>query len=262
MRSDNRQLVIERFCSTCEANPHVAAAFIGGSFATDTANAYSDLDLYLIPSDEGYAAFFAERKSFMRCLGESIFLEDFSGFGFDMVLFIFKDGTKGEIALAWASNCLHIHSGPYRVLVDKQKLLEGVTFPLRQVPVAEQRKNLIEHLKFFWRGFLVTSQALGRGDLLSAATYLEGIRHRLVSVCRLSVDFQDEGDHPRLEAMLPPYLQEALCDTFPPVEREAIVKAAKRIANLFQEVARPLAAQQEIAYPDALEQAVRAWFDK
>ena len=98
--------------------------------------------------------------------------------------------------------------------------------------------------------------------LLSAATYLERIRRRLVSVCRLSVDFQDGGGHPRLEAMLPSRLQEALCDAFPPVEREAMVEAAKRMADLFRQVARPLAARRQIAYPDALEQTVLAWFDK
>ena len=106
------------------------------------------------------------------------------------------------------------------------------------------------------------SQALGRGNLLSAATYLEGIRRRLVSVCRLAVDFQDGGGHPRLEAMLPSHLQEALCGAFPLVEREAMVEAARRMADLFQQVARPLAAQQKIDYPDALEQTVLAWFDE
>ncbi len=106
------------------------------------------------------------------------------------------------------------------------------------------------------------SQALGRGNLLSAAIYLEGVRRRLVSVCRLAVDFQDEGGHPRLEALLPPHLQKALCDAFPPIEREAMVEAARQMADLFQQVARPLAAQQGIAYPDALEQTVLAWFDK
>jgi len=262
MIPENLQKTVERFRAMCQADPRIVAAFVGGSLATGTADEYSDIDVYLIIADEAYASFLADRAAFMRQLGEPVFLEDFDGFGFDMVLFIFEDGIKGELALAKASSFLHIHEGPYRVLVDETGLLKGIAFPIERVPIEEQRRNLIAHLRFFWRGFLVMSQALGRGNLLSAATYLEGVRRRLVSVCRLSVDFQDGGGHPRLEAMLSPHLQEALCDTFPPVEREAIVKAARRMADLFRQVAWPLAAQQQIAYPDTLEQTVLAWFDE
>jgi hypothetical protein len=41
-----------------------------------------------------------------------------------------------------------------------------------------------------------------------------------------------------------------------------MVEAARQMADLFRQVARPLAAQREIDYPDALEQTVLAWFDK
>jgi hypothetical protein len=128
------------------------AAFVGGSLATGTADEYSDIDVYLIVADEAYASFLAERVAFMRQLGEPVFLEHFDGFGFDMVLFIFEDGIKGELALAKASSFVHIHEGPYRVLVDKTGLLKGVTFPTEQVPVEEQRQNLIEHRGFSGRG--------------------------------------------------------------------------------------------------------------
>jgi predicted nucleotidyltransferase len=258
---ENLEKAVERFAALCRADSRIAAAFVGGSLATGTSDEYSDVDLYLIVADEVYASFFAERVAFMRQLGEPVFLEDFDGFGFDMILFIFQDGVKGELALARASNFRHIHHGPYRVLVDKTELLKGVEFALERVPVEEQRQNLLGHLKSFWRGFMVMSQALGRGNLLSAAAYMEGVRRTLVVVCRLSVDFQDEGGHPRLEVMLPFHLQEALSDAFPPLEKEAMVRAARRMADLFRTVARPLAAQQAIVYPDALEQTVLAWFE-
>ncbi len=148
MTPENLQKAIERFRALCQADPRIVAAFVGGSLATGTADEYSDIDVYLIVADEAYASFFAERAAFMRQLGEPIFLEDFDGFGFDMLLFIFEDGIKGELALAKASNFLHIHHGPYRVLVDKRELLKGVTFSIERVPVAEQRQNLIEHLSF------------------------------------------------------------------------------------------------------------------
>jgi predicted nucleotidyltransferase len=261
MTAEHLERTAMRLGALCRADPRIVAAFVGGSLATGTADKYSDIDAYLIIADEAYDNFLGERAAFMGQLGDPVYLEHFDGFGFDMVLFIFADGIKGELALAKASSFLHIHNGPHRVLVDKTGLLDGVNFPIERVPIEEQRQNLLRCIKSFWRGFLVLSQALGRGNLLSAATYLEGVRRELVSVCRLSVDFQAAGWHPRLEVMLPPHLQEALLDAFPPAEKTAMVRAARRMAGLFQEVARPLAVQQEVVYPDALERVVLAWFD-
>jgi hypothetical protein len=261
MTTEDLERMVRRLGALCQADPRIVAAFIGGSLATGAADEYSDVDAYLIVEDGAYTSFLAEREAFMCQLGEPVLLEHFNGFGFDMVLFVFADGVKGELALAEASDFLHIHHGPYRVLVDKAGLLEGVTFPVERVVIEEQRQHLLGHIKAFWRGFLVISQALGRGTLLSAATYLEDVRRRLVSVCRLSADFRDTGGHPRLEAVLPPDLQETLVDVFPPLERQAMVEAARRMADLFRELARSLATQQGVTYPDALQRTVLAWFD-
>ena len=70
----------------------------------------SDLDLHLIVRDEHYDAFFAERRAFLGRLGEPVFLEDFSGFGLDMVVFIFANGVKGELAFGYVSGFDRIHA--------------------------------------------------------------------------------------------------------------------------------------------------------
>jgi hypothetical protein len=108
----------------------VVAAFLGGSHVAGTDDEYSDLDLYLVVGDEDYDAFFAERRAFLGHIGEPVFLEDFSGFGFDMVVFIFSGGVEGELALGRASGFDHIHGGSFEVLVDKEGILEGHVFPL------------------------------------------------------------------------------------------------------------------------------------
>ena len=55
----------------------MVAAFLGGSHATGRADAYSDLDLYLITTDAAYDEFFAGREEFVRRLGRPVFLEVF-----------------------------------------------------------------------------------------------------------------------------------------------------------------------------------------
>jgi Nucleotidyltransferase domain len=85
-------VTLERFVAACREDTRVVAAFLGGSHAAGTADEYSDLDLYLIVGDHGYGTFFAERRAFPGHLGEPVFFEDFSDFGFDMVVFIFSSG--------------------------------------------------------------------------------------------------------------------------------------------------------------------------
>ena len=261
MTLENLQKVVERFRTLCQADPRIVAAFIGGSLATGSTDEYSDLDLYLITTDEEYTSFFTERVVFMRQLGEPVFLEDFHGFGFDMVLFIFEDGIKGELALAKASNFLHIHEGPFSMLVDKIGLLKGVTFPIERNPVEEQCSILEKLMKSFWRHLYLLTGALGRCRLLSAADYLEGMRRQLLQVCRLSVDFTDCGSHPPLETLLPKQLVVALSQTFPHLKQQEMVAAAQKAVRLFQQVAKPLALAQGVLYPESLENVVLRYFE-
>jgi predicted nucleotidyltransferase len=256
MIPEELQEALARFQTACQADHRVAAAFVGGSLASGTADEYSDLDLYLITQGSEYENFFAGREAFMRQLGDPVFLEDFNGFGFDMVLFIFRNGVKGELALAKASSFGHIHHGPYRVLVDKFDLLKGVTFPIEHLPSHEQRINLEKLLKSFWRFLYLLTGELGRRRLLTAAGYLEGMRRQLLQVCRLSVDFSDIGGHPPSESFLPQQLIRELSQTYSRLEREEMVLAAQQAVSLFQRVAKPLAQAQSVQYPESLEQVV------
>ena len=92
---NNHQGVINRFVAACQADERVVAAFLGGSYAKGTADAYSDLDLYLITLDEAFQDFLAERQAFIRLLGEPLLLEDY---GIPhLLLYIFADRTEGEL---------------------------------------------------------------------------------------------------------------------------------------------------------------------
>ena len=76
-RPHNHQVVIDRFVAACQADERVVAAFLGGSYARGTADAYSDVDLGLITTDAAYETFLTGREAFIRRLGEPVFLEDF-----------------------------------------------------------------------------------------------------------------------------------------------------------------------------------------
>ena len=60
--TSEQQAILERFVRACEEDERIVAAFLGGSFATGTADVGSDLDIYLVTSDEEYEGFFGERR--------------------------------------------------------------------------------------------------------------------------------------------------------------------------------------------------------
>jgi len=123
---------IGRFQASCDRDPLVVAAFLGGSYAAGTATDESDIDIYLVTAEHDYPTFFTRRKAFMRTWGDVIRLRDilnFEGLGFDMLDLELTDGIRGQLAMGHTANFLALHGGPHQVLADKIDLLVGVTFP-------------------------------------------------------------------------------------------------------------------------------------
>jgi predicted nucleotidyltransferase len=256
--SEVHRATINSFVRACQSDVRVVAAFLGGSHVAGTDDEYSDLDLYLIVRDEDYDAFFTERRAFLSRLGEPVFLGDFSGFGFDMVVFIFSGGVEGELALGRASRFDHIHSGPFEVLVDKEGILEGEVFPSHKPTEEEQTSMLRWLLYWFWRDLSELSRAMARGRLWTAHGLLEDLRLKCVNLARLKHDFSSAWvvGYEKLEQAADTRDLEALRAAFCPLEREAMLEAVRTLVGFYLRAALPLAAQQGIAYPVDLEAMV------
>jgi hypothetical protein len=152
-----------------------------------------------------------------------VFLGDFNGYGFDMINYIFADGTEGELVLGRESHFTHIHGGPYRVLLDKKGILGGVVFPWYEPAQAEQIQTLHHLIYWFWHDLshhFIT--AMARGQIWSAYGALEALRITCVNLVRLRQNFQ----------------------------------AALVIVRFYQELAPPLAQAHGITYPADLERVV------
>lgn len=250
----DRQTVIDRFVAACQADERVAAAFLGGSFAKGTADAYSDLDFGVITTDEAYEDFFADRVAFMQRLGETVFVEVFSDYGFDIVSFIFSDGVEGEVVLGRQSRFTHIHMGPYHVLLDKQGILTGAVFPRPEVAQAEQIETLRGLLSWFWHDLshhVLTP--LARGQLWSAYAGLQDLRLGCVNLARLTEDFSavPEG-YERVEQALPIERLVPLEATCCPLDRDRILQAARDMVSYYETLAPPLAHTHALPYPTEL----------
>lgn len=256
----DHQTVLDRFVATCQADGCVVAAFLGGSYAKGTADVNSDLDLYLITSDEAYAAFIAAKEDFIRQLGEPLFLEDW---GTPHCCFIIlAGGTEVELWIGQASRFAHIHDGPYQLLLDKQALLAHAEFPARRAARDEQRTFLRGQILSFWHEVGHFSKALAREQVWFAYGSLEVMRKICVNLARLRHDFADAdvGDEPyfKIEQAMPVEQLAALQATFCPLEATAIRAAGLVILQFYREVATELAAAHGLPYPAELERLALA----
>ena len=255
--SAEQAVVLQRFVAACEQDDRIVAAFLGGSFARGQADAYSDLDLYLITTRAAYGDFFAQRAAFMRRLGEPVFLEDFNTFGFDMLLFTFADGVEGELALAPEDTFADTHGGPFEVLVDKTGVLSGVEFPLAMPTEAQQHATLRHTIYWFWEDLSHFTTAMFRADWWLAYSYLEQTRRHVMNLAHLRHDFTHEpSGYARVEPDVPQEQRVQLEATFCPLEPSAMLRAAGTITTVYQQLAPTLAMEHRIAYPAGLDRVL------
>jgi predicted nucleotidyltransferase len=262
--SQNHQAFIQRFVAACQADERVVAAFLGGSYARGTADAYSDLDLSLVTTDAAYEEFVAGRETFLLLLGEPVFVEDFDLE--KIVFFILADGTEGELWFGSQSHLDHIHSGPYQVLLDKKAILAGAVFPEREPAQAEQIETLRRQIFWFWHELSHFTTAMARGQLWWAHGQLEALRHNCMNLARLRYNFADTDvgseSYFKIERALPVEYLSPLQATFAPLEQAAMLEAARDIVSFYQELALPLAQAHGIAYPDGLERVIIGRLEK
>jgi hypothetical protein len=252
--SANHQAVLERFIDACRADSRVVAAFLGGSQVTGLADAYSDLDLYLIVMNKDYDDLLAGREAFIGLLGEPLFLADFDIP--NCTFFILSDGTEGELWIGSESRFKDIHGGPIRVLVDKQGVLAGASFPMQGADPIAQVEVLRQQIVLFWHEFSHFVKAMGREQLWFAYGSLEAMRGMCMNLARLRYNFRDGdvGEEPyfKVETVMPVEQLAPLQETFCPLEYVAMHRAASLIIRFYQEVAPTLAQKHGVAYPERL----------
>jgi predicted nucleotidyltransferase len=257
------QAFVERFVKACETDERIVAAFLGGSNAKGKADPYSDIDLCVITTESARQDFSDQRETFLRSLGELVFLESFDIP--DLVFFIFADGTEGELNFGSEKRLDQIHCGSFRVLLDKKHILEGAVFPEGVADLSRQKDKLHNAVYVFWHEMSHFITAIGRGHLWWARGQLEALRSKCVNLARLQNDFADEGvgEEPyfKIEYSMPVEKLMPLVSTFCPMDKNAMLQSAQIIAQLYRENVRSLAARHGIAYPSKLERVMLGRLD-
>jgi predicted nucleotidyltransferase len=254
----NHQAFVDRFVAACQADQRVVAAFLGGSYAKGTPDAHSDVDLSVITTDAGFEDFVAEREAFLRSIGELLFLEDFDIQ--NLVFYIFADDSEGELWFGSESRLDHLHSGPYRVLLDKRGILADRAFLEEQPAQADQIETLRRQIYWFWHELSHFTTAMARGQLWWAHGQLEALRNGCINLARLRHNFSDtevgSEAYFKVDKALPVEQLAPLQATYCPLERAAMLQAALIVVRFYQELASSLARQHSITYPTGLERVI------
>jgi predicted nucleotidyltransferase len=255
MKEDLAAAVIERFTAACREDERVIAACLVGSHARGAADLYSDLDLWLLTTDEAYEDFLAERETFIRRLGEPLFFESFGCA--HAVFFILADGAECELTAGRESQRGQLLTGPYQVLLDKRRVLAGVELHRPEPDRTEQHERLRRLISWFWHDLSHFTTAIARGQLWWAYGQLEILRRMCVDLLRLQQDFSStEEGYDKVDLAVPVEQLAPLLPTYCPMEPEPMLQAALAIVRYFQQVAPPLAHAHGIPYPDRLDRLI------
>jgi predicted nucleotidyltransferase len=254
----NHQAFVDRFVSACLADDRVVAAFLGGSYAKDYADPYSDIDLCVITTGPCFEEFLNERENFLRSLGDLVFLEDFDIP--NIAFYIFADDTEGELNFGSESHLDQIHSGPFKILIDKKNILAGATFPPFEPSSSERVEKLRGLIRGFWHELSHFITAMRRDQLWWARGQLEALRSIGVNLARLKNNFLDpdfgEEAYFKIETVMPVEQLAALRETFGPMEKGAMLNAVLAIVHFYQELAPSLAHEHGLKYPQDLERVM------
>lgn len=252
---DHHQTIVDRFIASCQADERIVAAFLGGSYARNEADQFSDLDLYFITTDKAYEDLLAERENFVRLVGEPLFLDDFGATNGSFI--IYSNGTEAEVWFGCESKFKDIQAGPYSVLLDKKAILAGEVFPQHVADPAKQIETLRHQLDWFWHDLSHFIKAMGRGQLWFAYGELEVMRQMCVNLARLRYNFSDAyvGEEPylKVDQVLPVEQLSPLQVTYCPMEYKALLQAALVLFRFYQNVASVLAEAHGIKYQTELE---------
>jgi len=255
------QSFVDRFVQACQLDDRVVAACLIGSYAKGKADQYSDIDLMVITTDSTFDEFSQQRESFLRSLGDLVFLEDFGHP--DIAFLIYVDGTEGELYFGSEGQLEQLYDAPFHILLDKKNILTGVTYTSskKEFDIQKQTEKLRREIYGFWHEMSHFTTAMGRGQLWWARGQLEVLRSICVTLARLQKDFSDTeiGDEAyfKIENCIPVEKLAPLITTFCPLERKAMLQSAQVIFSFYAETARALAELHTLPYPESLERVMQ-----
>lgn len=191
----DREDFLTRAIKIFQADQRVVAAWLEGSLAWGTADAWSDLDLHVVIADDEYVAFVERRRSFFEALGCSLLAQELrvntQNDAF-FTLLVYPGGLEVDCSL-WQQRKAH-RPEVSRLVLDRAGIPVDA---LRTATEAERRFELQHQLNFFWGMAVVGVKCVGRGFTFGAANQIDLMAYAYDTLWR----FLYRPDAPNLTAV-------------------------------------------------------------
>jgi hypothetical protein len=201
IRRLEHEALYQRIQTVLQADQRVIAAWLFGSEGRRTSDVFSDLDLWVIVSDDSIEAICTNRQSYAAQVGQPVLLLE-------------SPGNAGAHQVDWYWQRHSDASLPRmaRPLFDRvgiphdsrQEQLDPVGAPptLTQLEIAQQATRLSA---FFWAMSNITVKSVLRHQAWTAVSQLEGLRGLVDTIKRLlGLSIVPEGQEEWRTSLLPP----------------------------------------------------------
>lgn len=249
--------LVDVLVQAVRADPHVKAAWLGGSVGRGQGDRHSDIDLHLWLRPEDAPGFRAGLKDWLANIYPVLLHHELFGGQMVVCLLQAEAGRIMALDLFIETDEPKLTAGRVRLLWDRGGQLAPVPPVL---PTTEAlRRTLNVEISYFWRLYAMLP-GLHRGELIPAVQRFGQLAAQLVNVCTLGRGRpRDVGDQRANELLTPEEqveIERALA--LPEVSRAMLIRAHSEVADLMRLWGRLAAQQLGAAYPEDLEQAVLA----
>ncbi|WP_367718542.1 hypothetical protein AB2N04_09510 [Nitratireductor sp. GISD-1A_MAKvit] len=231
--------------------------FLGGSFGSGEADAFSDLDFILLADPSSHDELEGAWCKAVEAYAPVVFWNRRSGNGILLLNAITERWVRCDVYLTRPSDFARRARNQVRPIIDRDGAYESLpqALPLR-APDPQRVSYLVNE---FIRVLGLMHVGLGRGEyFLLAGKGLGHLRDLLTSLLLEKVTVPDRGGALHLSRLLPAEeLQMLNALPFPPPQREAVIEAHLAFARAFFPRARSLVEELGLEWPEAFEAATR-----
>ncbi|HEX5414974.1 MAG TPA: nucleotidyltransferase domain-containing protein [Chloroflexota bacterium] len=251
-----QRTLLERIVAALAADERCLAAWLGGSLARDEGDAFSDVDVGVAIDDPCAPDFLANLDSLVDRMTATVFKRSARLGDTTVLTAITPDWQRFDISVELSSNIGRPLAYPRVVLFDRGGIQErfGPLTPAPSVP-PERLRWLVEE---FWRVLGLFVVVAGRGEYLVAVDGVMLLRRYLIDLMLLENGAR-RGGALHLNKFLTSD-QRRVLEALPPLSpsRESVIASNLAYARAFRPLARRLAAQHGLSYPEEFEKATIA----
>ncbi len=165
IRRQERAALLERIDASLRLDERVVAAWLGGSLGRRTADAWSDIDVWVIVADEHSAAVNVARRQFVAAIQTPALIVEAPenappGGAYLLVLSSGRTGAH-QVDWYWQPRSSAWVPNDCRLLFDRVGLPSAA--PPAIVGARERAEGLTGKVALFWLSVLLTAKAVARG---------------------------------------------------------------------------------------------------